>query len=400
MGRTSPVAPLIRRRGKDLEEGRQQESGKDERSTSHHKSSRRNRRKRRSSQQQQEPFVVLFLKVGTFLFLVLVLIYYFTLYDNNNVSTESTSESIMDTEKDLANVTPASSADYMSGGQIGSIGSAKTNETEEKGLIAQKKQPTKTKPVTGKNVTTAAAIPPPLLLPQFPPLPPEAAVDAYGIAIRLEQAVATLSSSDHHSLGLDDFLQEASRLREEFASRYGGETAARFLLQTGLTTFAKINNGTSTKSMAIPESIRATARRIRRARDEQRSFEMAFGGYSVTVGRGNYFHQSFPIVLHGILDSSFLKLGAKLKVRNAAIGGIPSFPYGWCLPNFLGTSADVVSWDYSMNEAGGVAQGLEAYIRHAMYLKQYAPHSHNDPPPMLIVKDTEMAIQRRNLIQQ
>eukprot|EP00978_Attheya_sp_CCMP212_P021574 scaffold63173_cov48-Attheya_sp.AAC.1 len=197
MGRTSPVAPLIRRRGKDyLEEGRQQESSKDERSTSHHKSSRRNRRKRRSSQQQQqqEPFLVLFVKVGTFLFLVLVLIYYVTLY----ASEESTFEPIMDMEKDLADDTQASSADHMSGGQIGSIGSAKTNEKEETGSIPQKKQPTK--PATRKNATTTgAAIPPPLLvLPQFPPLPPEAAADAYGIATRLEQVAATLSSSDHH----------------------------------------------------------------------------------------------------------------------------------------------------------------------------------------------------------
>lgn len=39
-------------------------------------------------------------------------------------------------------------------------------------------------------------------------------------------------------------------------------------------------------------------------------------------------------------------------VRNAAIGGIPSFPFGLCLKNELGSNADVVSWDFSMNEPG------------------------------------------------
>jgi hypothetical protein len=42
-----------------------------------------------------------------------------------------------------------------------------------------------------------------------------------------------------------------------------------------------------------------------------------------------------------------------------------------------------------MNEAGGVAQGLEAYLRHTMTL----PHR-----PKLIVKDTHMAGKRRDLL--
>jgi hypothetical protein len=29
---------------------------------------------------------------------------------------------------------------------------------------------------------------------------------------------------------------------------------------------------------------------------------------------------------------------------------VPSFPYGWCLKNFLGEDSDAVSWDFSMNE--------------------------------------------------
>lgn len=91
-----------------------------------------------------------------------------------------------------------------------------------------------------------------------------------------------------------------------------------------------------------------------------------------------------------ILSEPLKLLGVKLDVRNAAIGGAPSFPYGWCLPNFLGADADVVSWDFSMNEAGDSTGGIEAYLRHALQLRN---------KPMLIVKDTHTAVHRRDLIQ-
>jgi hypothetical protein len=42
-----------------------------------------------------------------------------------------------------------------------------------------------------------------------------------------------------------------------------------------------------------------------------------------------------------------------------------------------------------MNEAGGVPQGLEAYIRHTVSL---------DRAPKLIIKDTHMAQARRDLL--
>ena len=59
------------------------------------------------------------------------------------------------------------------------------------------------------------------------------------------------------------------------------------------------------------------------------------------------------------------------------------------MPNFWGEDADVVSWDYSMNEAGGVPEGLEAYLRHTLQLKR---------KPALIVKDTHLAQDRRDLL--
>lgn len=140
-------------------------------------------------------------------------------------------------------------------------------------------------------------------------------------------------------------------LRSEFQERYGD--ASTLILEKGVTLFGSIDE---------------TARRMVRAANHQRPFVMAFAGYSVSVGRGNHFSQSFPFVVERILrDPMKQVLGVDLVVRNAAIGGIPSFPYGWCLSHFLGDDADVVSWDYSMNEGrqGGV---MESYVRQALLL--------------------------------
>jgi len=178
------------------------------------------------------------------------------------------------------------------------------------------------------------------------------------------------------------FWKASAGLRREFADTYGGENAARMLIDQGLTTFA---------SEAVPEDLVATACRIHTAKTENRPFRMAFGGYSVTVGRGNLFEQSFPFQMQKKFKTVFLLAGLEdLQVHNAAIGGCPAFPYGWCMKNFWGENPDVVSWDFSMNEAGGVPEGLEAYIRHL--LATYPR------PPKLLVKDTFMASQRRGIL--
>lgn len=189
--------------------------------------------------------------------------------------------------------------------------------------------------------------------------------DAYGIAETYGNA--------------DAFWNIAATIRQDFSKRFGGENAARAILERGMSTFAN----------ATQKDIEQTACRIRDAKQHNRPFKFAFGGYSVTVGRGNFFSQSFPFVMERILKRPFLVLGLELQVLNAAIGGIPSFPYGWCMENFWGLDADVVSWDYAMNEAGGKREGLEAYVRHVMTLER---------APKLIVKDTHMAETRRNVL--
>jgi hypothetical protein len=186
------------------------------------------------------------------------------------------------------------------------------------------------------------------------------------------------------------FWNVARELRAQFAEIYGGENAARMLLDQGLTTFFE----SSPETKQIPLDIHHTACRFQKAREENRPFRFAFAGYSVTAGRGNLFNQSFPFQMQNILNTVVQLAGITqgLQVRNAAIGGIAAFPYAWCFENFLGLDADVISWDYSMNEAGGVPEGLEAYLRHM--LTKYS----SSIVPKLIVKDTHMATLRRRVL--
>jgi hypothetical protein len=163
-------------------------------------------------------------------------------------------------------------------------------------------------------------------------------------------------------------------IRRRFSDRYG--SVAKELLQQGLHAFGSIDH---------------TAQRILTASQEGRPLVMAFSGYSITVGRGNFFNQSFPFVVQQTLGSAVEEIfGIPLVVRNGAIGGIPSFPYGFCLAHFLGQDPDIISWDYSMNEGGKDSSVLEAFVRQAT---QQLPQR-----PMIIMLDTNA--NRMNLLKE
>jgi len=165
--------------------------------------------------------------------------------------------------------------------------------------------------------------------------------------------------------------KEIQSLREEFYKRYGGKGEANEMLNRGVRHPESRKIRLPSIKYDIPLDVARTADRLIRAKEENRSFVMAFGGYSITVGRGNFFQQSYPFVMENILKD-LVQRGLKMNftVRNAAIGGTPSFPYGWCMSNLLGDDADVVSWEFGLNE-GRDADGLESYVRHAMSM----PHS-------------------------
>lgn len=160
-------------------------------------------------------------------------------------------------------------------------------------------------------------------------------------------------------------------VQNEFYRRYGGKDQAERIYQRGIQSFGASKDHTARRFLRILASPDPT-------------FVMSFAGYSVTVGRGNHYKQSYPFVLERILQPLLLsEFNMKLTVRNAAIGGIPSFPYGFCLTHFLGRDANVVSWDYSMNEGKGSAV-LEAYIRQSQ-------SQLSNTQPMMIVLDTNAA---------
>ena len=164
-----------------------------------------------------------------------------------------------------------------------------------------------------------------------------------------------------------------TQLRQEFYDRYGGEKEATEMLERGIIPAAHTPEDDK-------KAIAHTAERIILARQNSGKFVMSFGGYSVTVGRGNYYNQSYPFIMQNVLKPVFEAVDLELVVRNSAIGGIPSFPYGWCLPNFLGRDSDVVSWDYGMNE-GSEATAFESYMRQSIATLPKRP--------MMILLDTK-----------
>jgi hypothetical protein len=236
--------------------------------------------------------------------------------------------------------------------------------------------------------------------------------DAYAIASQKNALVQNVIQSQKEPPRIDLlFLQAAAGLRERFAEYYanGSIQTARGILQRSMTNIiprwekvekddfdealpaSSHSTATARESVTtLPSDLQHTTCRILNAHRDHRPFRFAFGGYSVTAGRGNYFQQSFPFVMKQQLQTLFQLLGIELEVRNAAIGGCPSFPYGWCMTNFWGNSPDVVSWDYSMNEAGGDPMGMEAYLRHVMVLPSR--------PKLIILDSYSMGTDRRKLL--
>lgn len=372
----------------------------------------RRRRKRRSSKRNKDepPFWAIVFQVGTTLMVVCLLSFH--LYQWLWPRTESSD--------------PYRGYDDDDGGiQVADAG-GESYKSEQEAKLAEILRKSSEKEVNNvlqeiqKQENEIAAQPktrPPL--PVFD-LSEAARYDAFEIIQELN-----VTADYHRTPQNANFWRAAEGLKRRFAETYGGENAARMLLDKGLSTFATdklVTVHTPNSQISIPSDIIHTTCRLKNAHEEKRPFFVAFGGYSVTAGRGNYFSQSFPFVMEQLLHTSFLMAGIELKVRNAAIGmnaslilfsrlyvvtnlskqsraahhsfagGIPSFPYGWCFRNFLGNDPDIISYDYSMNEAGGVPQGLEAYIRHA--LTQFDQMKR----PKLIVKDTYMASQRRELV--
>eukprot|EP00978_Attheya_sp_CCMP212_P031483 scaffold119162_cov55-Attheya_sp.AAC.1 len=226
-----------------------------------------------------------------------------------------------------------------------------------------------------------------MVLPNFK-LGAASETDAFALAEKFLPGQETWSKKKGD---LMEFLKTAHNVRRIFTDNYGGENAARFILEQGLTTFDKIDQTRNESSNQVPESILHLARRIKDARNTKRKFVMAFTGSSAAQGRGNYVNDSYPMLLKQILGDLMPLLGIEFEVRAHAMNDISSFPMGWCLDSMIGEEIDVLVWDFGQTEEGNdKGQGFEAYIRRAMTM---------DRKPMIILRDSQPSQPRHTLLQ-
>ena len=172
------------------------------------------------------------------------------------------------------------------------------------------------------------------------PCPPVTLASLKAAALDIEEYANGLVIDIAEEYGDVDFLRSAIWTSPDTARALGSRLAAKLLLGT----LSDCNDGSP------PSSPR-----------------FAFGGYSVTVGRGNYHSQSWPNIAGARLGSLFKAMGNSLETNNHGHGGAPSLPYGWCLATILGDDADLVSWEFTLNEQKTRANS-EVYLREALSL--------------------------------
>jgi hypothetical protein len=238
---------------------------------------RRRRKKNRRSTELDPPFHILVMQVGATLFTLCFITFYLwqTLFLRSSSDVEMPIEEGYDDDAAL-------------------------KQEVEEAMVATKQQPT-----------------PSPTIPTIPPLPvwelgESTRFDAFGIAVTHSESQSEKDKSGRNQA----FWTTTASLRKQFAELYGGENAVRAMMERGFTLFPL-----PTDIDSPPSDLVHTACRIRLAKEEGRPFKFTFGGYSVTVGRGNYFGQSFPFVMKRLLDTPFQLLGINLSVQNAAIGG-------------------------------------------------------------------------------
>jgi hypothetical protein len=206
-------------------------------------------------------------------------------------------------------------------------------------------------------------------LPQFS-LGNASAYDAFAIA-----DVYLSHINDEAPKQVLQFLDAAKKLRKNFAERYGGQVSARALLERSLVVVKKDSSQHSAMAQRIQSAINTTG-----------VFHMAFGGNSAIAGCGNFFHQSFPFVIEGLLSEPLELLGLTLKVRNGGMGDITAFPYTWCRSNFLGDNLDVASMDFGPLPA----RQMEIIIRNMVGSEQESP--------ILVFRDSTHSQEQQSLL--
>lgn len=96
------------------------------------------------------------------------------------------------------------------------------------------------------------------------------------------------------------------------------------------------------------------------------TYNMVFGGSSVTAGHDNFFNQSYPIIFERRMKDVFSKLGIELLVRNIAQGANNCVPFILCNEAMGGANIDFLNWEQSYN-CGRDEAIFEAALRNVMW---------------------------------
>ncbi len=217
-------------------------------------------------------------------------------------------------------------------------------------------------------------------------------INAFNVSIPLmtkkqdedgESEMIKTMEKDSKKRAIIETLKMLDQVKQDFAASYGGENAAQEILNRGIVTIR------NSKGHPL-DGIRHTASRIFEKVPEKKSLKVSFAGSSAVAGYGNYLKQTFPSVLADLLTESLEKLGVEFEVRNAAIADISSFPYGWCLENFMGEEVDIVSWDSSLMNRADTDAAFESYVRRVASMKS---------SPLLIIREGAYSESRRKILQ-
>lgn len=205
-------------------------------------------------------------------------------------------------------------------------------------------------------------------LDQLPPmeLDPHVAIhDAFGVA---QQYLKNHTSS---------FMKLANQMQEDYAGLYGGIRPSRHMLENTLHEFGGD----------------AWVRLLQRKRNS--ILRMAIVGDATAAGYGNYHNQAFSFNLQETMEKVMSSFKIDFQVTNVALEHVPTFPYLWCIPEFVQmgksggeTSIDVVYVDLGPSLS---ASDLELIVRQILGL--------STPAPLLILRDKKDDDGRMELLQ-
>ena len=149
-----------------------------------------------------------------------------------------------------------------------------------------------------------------------------------GAAVTLEDETSVIRREKY-----EDARRSIKRKQQEILDMYDNETVV----------FEKSMAGAN-ETVLVQKFLRSIATGA--------DFTIAFAGGSYTAGHDCYLWQSYPSIVERAMWGIFAELGVELSVLNRGMGGTGTLPYAFCMEAFVGNDADIVAWEFEMNDAG------------------------------------------------